>query len=190
LSTWNYWLETQRISGQKGIPAEVLLWKREVEVLFEIPFPQQINGNTSIARNHQIGVLLQRIDQLLNRASLLQEKLSQDILEFTNKATIVRNQSLEFEQEFLNALQSSNPVGIAVILDKKIEAEKSLQQHAVDAEAREIFAQKISEYGLILENMQTLLTMNRDSIVQDIQVVNFPADPFGRVIPPEEWKMK
>ena len=100
---------------------------------------------------------------------------------------IARNASTEIEQEFIEALKNSNPVGISAILDRKIEAEKDLQRYAVDAEARQIFSQKISEYSLVLENLQTVLTANKSAIVQDIQVVNFPADPFGRVIDLGAW---
>ncbi len=187
LTTWNYWIETQRISSQKGTPAKVLLWKREVEVLFEIPFPQQINGKTSIVRNHQVGRSLQVIDRLLSRAGVLQGTLSQDIIEFSNKAMAARNASMEIEQQFVDALRDSNPVGISLILDRKIEAEKDIQKYSVDAEARQIFTQKVSEYSLVLENLKTILTMNRAAIAQDIQVVNFPSDPFGRVIAPGAW---
>lgn len=187
LSTWNYWIESQRITSQKGLSADVLLWKRAVEVLFEIPFPQQINGENPISRNYQVGILLQRIESLLSRESLLQTRLAQDIVEFSSKAIQAKKESTKAEQEFLVALQNSNPVGISGILDKKIEAEKMLQQYAVDAEAREIFTQKISEYSLILYNLQTVLTANREAIVQNIQVVNFPSDPFNRVISPDSW---
>jgi len=187
LTAWNYWMETQRISGQKGTPAKVLGWKREVEVLFEIPFPSQINGATPVIRDIQVGRLLQRIEYLLARADKLQDQLAQDIIEFSSKAEVSREASLIAEQEFLDALQNSNPVGISFILDRKIEAEKLLQQNAVDAEARRIFTEKIAEYTLILENLQTVLVANRAAIVQDIQVVNFPADPFGRVISPGDW---
>ncbi len=187
LSTWNYWLETQRLSGQKGTPAAVLLWKRKVEVLFEIPFPDQINGETPVIRNLQVGRLLQRLEYLLSRADELQTQLAQDIIEFSYKAEVARKVSMEAEQEFLDALQKSNPVGISVILDRKIEAEKLLQQYAVDEEARRIFSQKITEYTLVLENIQTVLVVNRAAIVQDIRVVNFPSDPFGRVVSPSSW---
>lgn len=187
LSTWNYWMETQRLAGQKGTPAAALAWKRDVEILFEIPFPSQIDGATPVIRNLQVGRLLQRIEYLLARADALQKQLSQDIVEFSSKAEISKKASLIAEQEFLDALKNSNPVGISSILDKKIEAEKLLQQNAVDAEARRIFAQKISEYTLILENLQTVLVANRAAIVQDIRVVNFPSDPFGRVIAPGAW---
>jgi len=187
LSTWNYWMETQRISGQKGTPAKVLGWKREVEILFEIPFPSQIDGSTPVIRDIQVGRLLQRIEYLLSRADKLQDQLAQDIIEFSNKADVSREASLIAEQEFLDALQNSNPVGISFILDRKIEAEKLLQKNAIDAEVRRIFTEKISEYTLILENLQTVLVANRAAIVQDIQVVNFPADPFVRVISPGDW---
>ena len=189
LTLWNYWLETQRITSQKGLSVDVLRWKREVEILFEIPFPQQINGENTISRNYQVGILLQRIKSLLSRESFLQTRLAQDIVEFSSKATHAKEASIKAEQEFLVALQNSNPVGISGILDKKIEAEKMLQQYAVDAEAREIFAQKISEYTLVLSNLQTVLTANREAIVQNIQVVNFPSDPFNRVISPRSWEI-
>lgn len=187
LSTWNYWLESQRITSQKGVAADVLRWKREVEVLFEIPFPQQINGENAISRNYQVGILLQRIESLMSRETLLQERLGQDIAEFSSKAAQAKEESTRAEQEFLSALQNSNPVGISTILERKIEAEKQLQQNAVDAEARQIFAHKISEYSVVLSNLQTVLTANREAIVQDIQVVNFPSDPFESVISPDSW---
>lgn len=187
LSFWNYWLESQRIALQKGISADVLRWKREVEVLFEVPFPQQINGKNAITRNYQVGVLLQRIEDLLSQSTLLQTQLERDIADFSEKAAQAKQQSLQAEQEFLAALKNSNPVGISAILERKIEAEKQLQQNAVDAEARQIFAQKISEYDVVLNNIQTILTINREAIVQNIQVVNFPSDPFDRVISPSAW---
>ena len=189
LVLWNYWMETQRLANQEGILADVLIWKREVETLFEISFPQQINGETAILRDYQIGRLLQTIERFISHAGVLQQRLSQDIVEFSAKAAVAQNISVAVEQEFINALRNSNPEGISEILDKKIAAEKDLQKFSIDAEARQIFVQKISEYWLVLENVQTALTMNRAAIAQDIRVVNFPSDPFGRVISPEAWQV-
>ncbi len=187
LGVWNYWIETQRLSDQKGLLAEVLLWKREVESVFEVPFPEQITGETAILRDYQVGRLLQMIARLISRSDVLQARLSQDITEFTRLAATARNASLESETLFLDALKTSNPEDISLLLDRKIEAEKDLQKFSVDAEARRIFAQKTSEYVLVLENIQTVLIANRAAIAQDIQVVNFPEDPFGRVISPSAW---
>lgn len=190
LSAWNYWLESQRVVSQKGVSAEVLLWKKDVEILFEIPFVDQINGENPISRNYQVGILLQRIDSLSLRATDLQAQLARDITEFSEKAAQAKDTSTIAEQAFLSALKNSDPVGISDILEQKIEAEKMLQQYAVDAEARSIFSQKVSEYNLILLNLQTVLVANRDAIVQNIQVVNFPADPFQRVLSPDSWESR
>lgn len=187
LASWNYWMETQRLRAQAGTPGDVIRWKREVETLFEISFLQQITGNNSIDRAHKISTLLQRIDYLLQNGDKLQAVLSKEIVDFSTKSNAAQEQSIASEQQFLNAMQESDPTNIGDYLYQKGEAEKDVQKHAVAAEGRRIFSEKIGEYQSILLNVQTAVTVNRDALIQDIQVVNFPADPFGRVIPLEQW---
>lgn len=190
LASWNYWLETQRLQSQAGTPGDVMRWKRDTEAFFEIPLLEQIKANNAIERNHKITKMLQRIDELLLRAQLLQQTLTVEIADFTSRSRYAQEQSLISEQQFLDAMTASDPTNIGHYLNQKAEAEKNVQIYAVAAEGRRIFAEKIAEYSSVLDNVKTAVTVNRQALAQDIQVVNFPSDPFGRVIPLESWQPK
>ncbi len=187
LASWNYWMESQRMRGQVGTPGDVMRWKRDAETLFEIPFPDQISGANSITRSHNISRLLEKIESLLLRANFLQNTLQLEIADFSGKSNYAQELSLIAEQQFINAMSASDPTNIGTYLNQKADAEKDVQRHAVAAEGRRIFSQKILSYTQVLTNVQTAVTVNRQALEQNIQVVGFPADPFQRVIPMEQW---
>ena len=188
LASWNYWMESQRINAQAGTPGDVMRWKRDAEIFFEIPLPDQIAGNNSIERSHKISKMLTRLSDLLYRSDDLLATLSTEIKDYTARANYAQELSLASEQKFLDAMKASDPTNIGAYLNQKAEAEKNLQKYAVAAEGRRIFVDKVSEYQAVLENVQTAVTVNREALIQDIQVVSFPADPFGRVINLEQWQ--
>lgn len=188
LASWNYWMENRRIQQQAGTPGDVMRWKRDTESFFEIPFATQVSGENNIQRSRNISQMLQRIESLLIRADSLQAILGTEITEYTNLSNYAQTQSLEAERNFLEAMKNSDPNNIGSYLVQKGEAEKDLQRYAVAAEGRRIFSQKISEYAQVLDSVKTAVTVNRRALEEDIQVVEFPSDPFRRVIPLESWQ--
>ncbi len=188
LASWNYWLETQRLQDQDGTPGDVMRWKRDVESFFEIPLQEQVQGANNIERSHKVAQMIYKIDVLLQQAEVLQSILAVEISDYTTRSNYAKEQSLANEELFLEAMKSSDPVSIGYFLGQKADFEKDVQLYAVEAEGRKIFSEKISQYTQTLANVKTAVTANRKALEQNIKVVNFPADPFGRVIPASQWQ--
>ncbi|MBT3348825.1 hypothetical protein HN954_00060 [bacterium] len=182
-ASWNYWLEKNRLREISGTLADAVNWTKKTESIFEIPFAQQIDGNSAAIRSMKLEKLSGEIYRLLESAAPLQRSLVAQGTEFSNRAAQQKTVAQAAESQFVTALSKSDPTGLEEFLAQKIEAEKNELAFSIEAEAREILWGKIDSYRVVLENVFQNISTNHDAIVQDIRVVDFPSDPFGRVIP-------
>lgn len=187
-ASWNIWLEADRIRGQHETPGEALLWAKDVESLFETPFAQAIRGTNSVVRAQKVDRLRRTISDLYARGTKHSRELTTEYAEYGRRAAYEKQVSQTNEAAFLAALDRRDPTGLDQFLKAKIQAEKKYTELAMQAEARAILMEKLGGYMPILTNVDTVLHVNRDAIVQDIRVVDFTGDPFGRVIDLSTWQ--
>ncbi len=188
IMAWNYWVEKNRLLGQKNTPGEVALWTKDAESLFDVPFAQQVTGQNDIEREKKVNALVLDTTNLLQRAENLQRKLSAEIADFARKEQQNLAKSTEYERLFLDAMNKSDPTGIDTYLEKKIEFEKKQTENGIQKESRQYLSEKIDSYAQVLMNLREYLIANRKALIKDVQVVQFPEDPFNRVIPLETWE--
>lgn len=185
---WNYWLEKDRLLGKKNTPGEVALWTKDAEALFDVPFGEQIKGNNDLEREKRVNSLTENTSLLLKKAENIQNKLLAEIAEFSDKEQKKTNEATEYERLFLQAMNTSDPTGIDEFLAKKIAAEKGQIANGIEAESRRILSQKVDSYAQVLKNLHEYLLANKKALVKDVQVVDFPEDPFNRIVPLETWE--
>lgn len=187
-ASWNVWLEADRIRGQHETPGEAILWAKDVESLFETPFSQAVRGTNSVVRAQKVDRLRRTISALYTEGVTHAEHLKAEYAEYSRRAAYEKQVSQTNEAAFLAALDRRDPGGLDQFLEEKIAAEKKYTELAMQAEARAILIEKLGGYMPILTNVDTVLHVNRDAIVQDIRVVDFTGDPFGRVIDLQTWQ--
>lgn len=183
VTSWHYWLERNRLHAQAGTLSDAVLWTRRTEALFEIPFAQQIRAPSPAARSLRIEKLMGELYRLVQSSGPILSSLANQMQELTARATRESQIAQTNEAAFLRALDRSDPENLETFLKKKIEAEEKELRYSIQAEARQILGEKITQYRLVLENVYENIDTNREALVQDIRVVDFPNDPFGRVIP-------
>jgi hypothetical protein len=188
IMAWNYWLEKDRLLGQKNTPGEVALWTKDAESLFDVPFAEQVKGRNDFEREKKVKTLVTDSTNLLKKAENLQNKLLAEMREYEIKEKSYIAEATEYERLFLEAMNKSDPAGIDQFLAKKIEAEKKQLENGIEKESRQYLAEKIDSYAQVLVNLREYLIANRKALVKDVQVVQFPEDPFHRIIPLETWK--
>ena len=188
IMAWNYWLENDRLLGQKNTPGEVALWTKDAESLFDVPFAEQVKGRNDFEREKKVNTLVTETTKLLQRAENLQTKLLREQREYEAKEKSYIAEATEYERLFLEAMNKSDPAGIDQFLAKKIEAEKKQLENGIEKESRQYLAEKIDSYAQVLVNLREYLIANRKALIKDVQVVQFPEDPFHRIIPLETWE--
>ena len=188
IMAWNYWLEKERLLGQKNTPGEVALWTKDTESLFEIPFIEQIRGKSDFEREKKLNNLMLNSTKLLQRSENLKVKLQAEIKEYKRKEEKSIKEATKYEQMFLNAMNKSDPVGIDQYLAKKIAAEKKQLENGIEKESRQYLVEKVESYSQVLMNLREYLVANRQALIKDVQVVQFPEDPFNRIVPFQTWE--
>lgn len=188
LMAWNYWMEKERLLGQKSTPGEIALWTKDAEALFDVPFARQVSGSSDIEREKRVNALFKNTEILLTKAENIQNKTLAEISEFEAKQQLYTQEAIVHEQRFLAAMQSSDPSGIDEFLKDKIAAEKKQLENGIEAESRRLLSQKLDNYAQVIINLRNYLRVNRKALVKDVQVVVFPEDPFNRIISIQEWE--
>jgi len=188
IMAWNYWVEKDRLIGQKNTPGEVALWTKDAEALFDVPFTEQVKGLNDIEREKKVNSLVFDTTNLLKKAETVQKKLLAEVAEFSAKERSYIAEATEYERLFLNAMNKSDPVGIDQFLEKKIEAEKNQLENGIEKESRQYLSQKVDSYAQVLMNLREYLIANRKALIKDVQVVQFPEDPFNRIVPLKDWQ--
>ena len=187
---WNEWIENTRLADFKTVLAESIAWTRDTEAFFEVPLPRMIAGKTRALRARKIENVLSEIWKLLERSILIRQKLISQISEFSRLSEVERQVTIAQETAFFDAIERSDPTHISKFLAQKIDADIKQLKYSTQSEARTILLQKIGAYDEVLRNVHENITANRAALIENIRVVEFPEDPFGRVVSPEQWREK
>ena len=187
---WNEWIENARLASFKTVLAESIAWTRDTEAFFEVPLPRMITGKTRTLRARKIENVLSEIWELLERSILIRQKLISQINEFSQLSEAEQQVTFVQETAFFDAIDNSDPTRISEFLTQKIDADKRQLEYSTQSEARTILLEKMGAYDEVLRNVHENITANRAALVEDIRVVEFPEDPFGRVQSLEEWREK
>ncbi len=187
IMAWNYWIEQNRLLGQDESLGKAMILKKDMESLFDVALYDQVKGKNDVERERRVGKLINTVTSLLKRAEILQNKLLNEIYEFSAKEELYIREAIEFERKFLNAMNQSDPSGISKFLKEKIVAEKKQLESGIEAESRKMLFNKLDSYAQVLQDLHQYLMANKKALIKDVQVVNFKDDPFRRVLTIEEW---
>ena len=167
-----------------------LQWTATLRDFFQIDPEKLISGKTSPARAKNLDSLLAQIQKWNARGLVLQQTLvaERDQFSAARQATLAQAEILK--NAYFAALARMDFRNIDSILNQKIEIEKSLVQIFYELETRTQMLDQLTQYGWNLQQFDQSIRANRDAIIQNIQVVRFEFDPFGRVISPEQWRLQ
>lgn len=187
-SGWNYWLENRRLAEQKNTVSEALLWNKRAGAFFDTPLPKLIAGDSAVVRSRNLDRVVSENYRLMEEALPIRSKLERQVSEFSQKAEREKVEHEKFKAALGKLLKEANPGHFDETWDSMMISEKRSLEYLREMQLRQQLVRSMGRYYLGLKDTYEMLMANRRAIVENIQVVNFSWDPFGRVISPMQWR--
>lgn len=187
---WHRYIDKKRMfTEEKGL-SEAFLWMREVESMYDIPLPTHFTEENYTGRKDKINGFLNRVSFLLNDSLRIRTQVYQ-------KQQVFRAEALESENKFKQtvdainiAVQQKSASQLTSLVQQKAQHSKTFSENKTEDEIRQTVLLTMERYDKALRSLYEIIYANQEAIARDIQVVNFPVDPFNRVIAPAQWRAK
>jgi hypothetical protein len=196
-SKWNIWLQSQtqsdkamgeipqgnrRTSSFSGqTTTESVKWLRDAEKFFAVKPLNWITGANPRSRESELNRMIRTIDYLLERSAQLKSKLQIEIAQERMIASSEQSQINTAENQILKEIDQLHGQQLESFMRQKITAENQKFSAETESWLRSSLLQKIKKYEPPLQNIKQNAQTNRQAIIHNIKVVNFPNDPFQRI---------
>jgi hypothetical protein len=185
---WNYWIENRCLAEQKNTVSEALSWNKQAAAFFDTPLPKLIAGDSPVIRSRNFDRVVSENYKLMENALPIRSKLEFQSSDFSKKAEAEKIEYEKYKQALGRLLKDSNPSYFDETWVQMMASEKRSIEYLREMQLRQQLVQSMGRYYLGLKDSYEMLMANERAIVENIQVVNFPWDPFGRVISPTQWR--
>ncbi len=184
----NLFIENKRLSESQKLIEKSLTWCREGAAIFDMKMAEYFSNKSRDQRVQTFKNLLISIDTLQAESKTLSLSLTLENQGFTKKMNKADAEVQKYSAMFLESVKGYDPVNANEILNKKIIAEQDYFKHKNNIRARELVLEKINKITNDLSQYREIMIANQKAIEADIQVVDFPADPFNKILTPDEWR--
>jgi len=181
---------TQTSITKKNIIESSLHWLSNTKKFFSVPAKNLITSQDPQIRKQEVEIILQKLQNFINDAKNINNQLTTEITSFSKNADIYKKETNTKESLILDLLKKFESININKLINEKISYDKLLKEQVIHINVRKILKNKIESYTKYLIQFQNNIITNKKAIIENIQVVDFPNDPFERVITPTEWKSK
>ncbi len=185
---WAEWIEMRRQMEQKDTLSQSLSWIKRAATFSEIPPLELVQGENSAVRAQRIDAALGELHSLIESANMLQTQLLAEIEEHGAQLNEARALEDASKDALDSQLQMLDGAGSGSALSQRITAQQNIAQHSSEIEVRKTVFNHIERYESGLQTFLEALQANREALIQDIRVVQFPNDFFERVMTPAEWR--
>ncbi len=185
---WNDHLKNSQILKQKNLPINGLIWVKQAAAFFDIPAKLFVNGDSPSIRQRKIESALLEIEKLLNKSQEFQKNFNSQIQQFAQNIEIEKKIAIQKSKEISEAFSNANAIKAEQSLFEKITAEQNMANLANKMKWHKTILFEIEKYDRGLRSFHENIVANKAALIQNIQVVNFPNDPFARTISPAEWR--
>jgi hypothetical protein len=185
---WNNQIKNVQIVKLKNLPAEGIFWIKKASAFFDIPANLFAKGDSLTIRQKKIESTLSEIEKLLNQSQGFKINFNEQIGTFSQNIKQEENIAKQSGKEVTVAFQKADVVNAEQSLFNKITAEQKVAILSNQMKWYKTVFFEIEKYDRGLQTFYENIVANKAALIQDIQVVNFPNDPFSRTISPTEWR--
>lgn len=198
---WNLWVHTQSQANKgtqstsnntgSGIPytvstsgqttKESVKWLRDAEKFFAVKPLNWVTGDNPSKREAELNRMIRTIDYLIKRSTTLKSALRIEMAQYRQAATTEQSQISTAEDRINRELDKLQGEELSTFMRQKIMAENQKFSAETESWLRSSLLQKIETYELPLKNIKQNAQTNRQAIIHNIKVTNFPNDPFRRI---------
>ncbi len=165
-------------------------WIRKAYSFFQIPLNQVSWGQTAMQRSLSVNSFLNNLRSLINESAALRQNLANEDSFYTAQLSLLNQKLKEFSSALSVGFQNYNTPQTQELLSQKILAEQLVADFTGKMQTNNQLLLTMEPYDRALRSVYENVSANKEALIQNIQVVQFPNDPFERVITPAEWKNK
>lgn len=167
-----------------------VLWLQELYSLLNASASDLIPGSIPDIRRQTVNDLLIRIGTLIRTSETLQKRLNAEYQSFSVRSREANQNSVLNEKAFFEALNKFDGTSAEIYLNQKADAEQLVMTNSSFASGRKILLQNIAAYDKRLRNLYQNIAANKDALIYDVKVVNFPKSTLEIVLSPQEWRAR
>ena len=164
-------------------------WLKNSQKFLEIPPKELISRPTADLRAQRIKKILEKIREMREDATKIRKKLATEISNFAKISAEQKKIADAKIDETLRAVDEFDK-NTEKFFFEKIAADKNFRAAQSHQKFRQILQQKIDAHAAALAQISEILTANKKILIQNLQVVEFPNDPFDPILTPAEWRKK
>jgi len=187
------WAESIELKRQKKLQdtfSRSMFWIRKAKSFYDIPLNKISWGDTVSKREQNINAFLFRLYEMIAESAKLRKFLAQEVQYLNQKNSFILGEIQPLEQQITTNFSLWDAEQTMLLIKTKTEKEKLLPENKNKQEVYRWVLQTMEGYDKVLRTIYENVFANKDALIQNIQVVYFPEDPFKRVITPAEWKNK
>ncbi len=163
-------------------------WLHNAGSFLSLPSARLIPSNVPTLRAQRVEAILSDIRGLLRQSETLQQQLFEEFNRLTELSRESSSDSVTNGEAFFNALHAFQGFEAETFLDQKVKAEQNVVKYSALASGRNIILQNIQHYDSRLRRLYQDLVANKEAVIQNIQVVDFPDSSLEIILSPLEWQ--
>lgn len=185
---WHEWIEKMRTFQQKELIFQSLRWMDRAEAFFALPTEQLISAQETARRAVQVEVVLRDIRSMLEESDFIRRDIIGQITEFNQNIALEKSRAIQARTTLETTLQDVREEYSEKILIEKVQADQHITDYTSQLEVRHFLLRNMENYDKALRIVYDNIIANQKAIVENIQVVVFPGDPFRRLLTPTQWE--
>lgn len=139
-------------------------------------------------RRQTIDHLITEVGGLIIASERLQQRLNYEYEAYSARSKEASQDSVLNEKAFFEALNRFDGNAAEIFLRQKADAEQLVMTNSSFASGRKILLQNMAHYDKRLRVLYENLIANKDALIYDVKVVNFPQSTLEIILSPREWR--
>ena len=185
---WHSFIDKKQMFTEEKSLSEAFFWMRDVESIYDIPLPAHFEGGNYSEKKDKINGFLNQVSYLLTESLRIRSQVYEKKQIFAAEASESEALFLQTTNEINTRVQQKQASQIPLLIQQKSEHSKNFSANKTEDEIRQTVLLTMERYDKSLRSLYEVVFANQEAIAHDIQVVNFPSDPFSRVITPAQWR--
>ncbi|GEM_PF-4130111 len=187
-SGWHEWLERMIFYQDAQVTSQSIAWLKDSRSFFEVPLPQLVAGVDEKSRTVNLDRTLVSTRSLILRGRVIRAQLMAQVQDLSAKAVALGPDRKARQQAFVAGVRGFDQRVADKALAEKIILDQQYLKFIAERDARQLVLNSMVPYERMFPRVEELLIGNREAIIKNVHVVNFPGDPFHTILTPGQWR--
>ena len=163
-------------------------WLQKAYTFLNASAAELLPSSAPNIRRKTIDRLISDVERLIDTAESIQQQLHAEYQAFSDRSKEANQHSVLNEKAFFEALNRFDGPSAEIFLSQKADAEQLVMTNSAFANGRKVLLQNIAHYDKRLRGLYENLVANKEALIYDVKVVNFPKSTLEIILSPQEWR--